>query len=876
MTTPVETGIIRGRPYGGLMTLISNDLRKVTNTIFASDRYVIVRVFNYLLVNVYFPCSGTKDRLTIIDGMITELSVHLSDYSDCSILIGGDFNSDLDSSDQANVGIHQFLTDFNLCRCDQGSAYHKTNTYVNEALNCGSCLDYFLLSANEKWTDFRVIDEGSNLSDHLPIVVKCFCDYTDTDLKGYSQFEKPCQSFLRWDHAETGKYYLLTGQQLQSLSYEFISEENKRDNKMYYHYDKKALINSVYDSIVNILCSVAEMTVPKRHKQFYKFWWDQELDCLKHDSVVTHKLWKSVGKPRSGVVFNKYRASKLLYKKRIREHQQQETESYSNDLHEALLKKQGTMFWKTWRAKFECGRNQVSQIDGVTDATEIVKKFENYFLTTYTPLTDKGSSRLKVTYENTRLNYCGLPFDEDLEFDVELVDKAIRSLCLGKAPGLDSLTAEHLQYSHPVLVTLLTKLFNLMVSSGYVPEKFGHTYTVPIPKVNNANLSRSLSVDDFRGISISSVVSKVFEKCILERYERFFETTDNQFGFKKEIGCSHAIYSVKSVVNHYVNQGSTVNLCALDLRKAFDKMNHHGLFIKLMEKLLPNNLLSTIEHWFSIGTTCIRWGDTESRFINLNCGVRQGGVLSPYFFALYIDDIVKLVSKCNFGCKFKSICMSVFLYADDIILLAPSVSALQTLLNVCEKYLASMDMALNSKKSCCIRFGPRYDSECCQLVTSSGEFLSWVSNCRYLGVYFESSRYFKCNLQNNRRAFYRSFNAIFSKIGRFASEDVIINLIYMKCVPVLLYGTDAVPVLKRENQSMDFVMTRVLMKLFRTGSISVIRECESAFGLRKMSTVISERKHKFLFRYVKTSNLICHVMSSKVYEDLNAVSLVQT
>ena len=77
-----------------------------------------------------------------------------------------------------------------------------------------------------------------------------------------------------------------------------------------------------------------------------------------------------------------------------------------------------------------------------------------------------------------------------------------------------------------------------------------------------------MSVDDFREISISPVISKVFESCVLDRYKEFLVTSDNQFGFKKGLGCSHAIYSAKCVVNHYIRSGSTVNLCLLDLKKS--------------------------------------------------------------------------------------------------------------------------------------------------------------------------------------------------------------------------------------------------------------------------------------------------------------------
>jgi len=79
-------------------------------------------------------------------------------------------------------------------------------------------------------------------------------------------------------------------------------------------------------------------------------------------------------------------------------------------------------------------------------------------------------------------------------------------------------------------------------------------------------------------------MSKVFEHCILERYAKFFVTSNNQFGFKKKSVCAHAIYSLRCVVDYYISLGSTVNICALDLSKAFDnyqiiKNYHYGLFV---------------------------------------------------------------------------------------------------------------------------------------------------------------------------------------------------------------------------------------------------------------------------------------------------------
>ena len=117
---------------------------------------------------------------------------------------------------------------------------------------------------------------------------------------------------------------------------------------------------------------------------------------------------------------------------------------------------------------------------------------------------------------------------------------------LGKAAGLDGFTAEHLHYCNSILPCVLSKLFNnCMMAIGRVPTSFGQSYTVPILKTTVNIYSKSVSVDDFRGISISSVIS---EHCILDRYGGFLLTSDNQFGFKKKSSCAHAIYTMLLII----------------------------------------------------------------------------------------------------------------------------------------------------------------------------------------------------------------------------------------------------------------------------------------------------------------------------------------
>jgi len=86
-------------------------------------------------------------------------------------------------------------------------------------------------------------------------------------------------------------------------------------------------------------------------------------------------------------------------------------------------------------------------------------------------------------------------------------------------------------------------------------------------------------------------------------------------------------------------------------------------------------------------------------------------------------------------------------------------------------------------------------------------------------------RNFKCSLTNAKKSIYRSANAIFGKICRIAPEEATLELISSKGIPVLIYGLESFPLLKSDLSSLDFVVNRFFIKLFRTSSIDVVKQC---------------------------------------------------
>jgi len=149
-----------------------------------------------------------------------------------------------------------------------------------------------------------------------------------------------------------------------------------------------------------------------------------------------------------------------------------------------------------------------------------------------------------------------------------------------------------------------------------------------------------------------------------------------QFGFKQGLGCSHALYTARTTIDYFVDNNSTVNLCALDLASAFDRVNHFALFFKLMKKNVSSKFISLLMCWYNKVFTTVRWNNNFSCMFKLTAGVRQGGVLSPLLFAIFVDDILVKLKKSSLGCYINGLCLNAIMYADDLLLLSISVTDL--------------------------------------------------------------------------------------------------------------------------------------------------------------------------------------------------------
>jgi Reverse transcriptase (RNA-dependent DNA polymerase) len=605
----------------------------------------------------------------------------------------------------------------------------------------------------------------------------------------------------------------------------------------------------LYNQLVFSLQESALRCIPSIAENSLKFWWSQELNELKATSCATHSDWLRAGRPGSGRIYEAKRLAKAAYKKCIKNNQKEEKVQVSNNLHDALTCKSQSVFWKIWKNKFGNKTVLSSVVEGFTDSQSIANGFASYFADVCkTEPVDCFRTQL---FEKRLSAYRSTITSKDMQVDVEILDIIVRGLKKGKAAGVDSLVAEHIQFCHPAIISILVILFKLMIKFEHVPAAFGLGITIPIPK--NDLKSNFDKYSDYRGITISPVISKIFELCILNNIKEFFVTSDLQFGFKAGIGCNHAIYTVRTIIDHYTANNSTVNLCALDLTKAFDKVPYVPLFAKLMDRNMPRNIIVLLLRWYQNSFTMVKWNNCISITVRLSAGVRQGGVLSPYLFATFVDDVLLKLKGSSLGCRFHNVFFNAIMYADDILLLSLTLRDLQKMVDLCVREFEAIGLSINISKSACIRIGPKHNLTVAS-ISVNGTNIEWKSELRYLGVNFCKSPKVKCNLQSVRHKYFRSLNGIFGKIGTHSSTAVTLSLINSFCVPVLTYALEAFNVSQSMYRTLEAAYSAAFSKIFATYDNQTIRQCQFFCGSLPLCDIIDNKRVVFLHKFKKSHN----------------------
>ena len=176
--------------------------------------------------------------------------------------------------------------------------------------------------------------------------------------------------------------------------------------------------------------------------------------------------------------------------------------------------------------------------------------------------------------------------------------------------------------------------------------------------------------------------------------------------------------------------------------------------------------------------TCVAWGLFKSRYFSLSNGVKQGGVLSPILFTLYIDKLLIRLKHAHIGCHMNNIFTGALSYADDITLICPSICGINNMIDICCEYAKEYDITFNPTKTVCIKYGDKVELN--EHVVMNGNIIEWADNVRHLGNFVDATLSDSVDCRYKRSMFIGYVNKLISKFG-YLQPKVLLNLFNTYC-----------------------------------------------------------------------------------------------
>jgi len=283
-------------------------------------------------------------------------------------------------------------------------------------------------------------------------------------------------------------------------------------------------------------------------------------------------------------------------------------------------------------------------------------------------------------------------------FPFTIVD-AVARIKSGKHDGYLGLSSDHVKHACHEFYIHLSMMFTALIVHGSITDDLSSSTVPPIPKGKNLNYSDSTN---YRGIALSSILGKIFDSYVLNRYDSMLTSSNLQFGFKTGYSTSMCSMILKETLEYYHRNKSTVYCTMLDATKTFDRVEYCKLVRLLLKKNLPPVIIRILLHMYLFHFTKVAWNGTCSSSFRVLNGVRQGAILSPVLFCVYFDTLLSNLNAAGKGCHIGSFFVGALAYADDLVLLAPSANAMRCMLRICDEYAAQFKVVLNASKSKCL------------------------------------------------------------------------------------------------------------------------------------------------------------------------------
>ena len=616
------------------------------------------------------------------------------------------------------------------------------------------------------------------------------------------------------------------------------------------------LLNDYANHIVSTLLDSACCCFPSSVSSLRKLaGWNDGAAKLKKQSVFWHNVWTEAGCPSAGVLSSIKKQAKKRFKYEVRRLKRRQQYFYRSRIAHSFAQKRKNTFWSDIKRLNSSGASPSAPVvDGVCGDTNIA----NLFAAKFSDTLNKHSSGSRSTLLSSVQSSLSATDLSSVCVSEELVAEAIFQLKPHKSDGYN-VTSEHLKYASTVIAKPLSSLFTAILRHGYMPECFRDSIIVPIPK-GSKDASKS---SNYRPIALSSNFSKILERVILSLYQPFFSTSVLQFGFKPGHSTTLCSAMVKNVVSRYIHNGSPVLGCFLDASKAFDLIDHGILFDTLMKRGLPFPIVRFLASWYSMQKMQVRWDKSLSEPFSVSNGVRQGSVLSPHLFAVYIDSLLLDLCDSGVGCYWGCSFVGAFSYADDVVLLAPCASALRLMLQICCSFSVSHKLTFNATKTQLICF---YAPSVCPITPAiyfNGIKLSFMDQVIHLGHILTDDLDDTADILRAVKDLNRKANSL---LCTFKFLDPLIMTFLLKFYCLSLYGCCLWSLNTPAIRIIEIALNKVLRKIWHLPSRAHTGIVHCVAQVHTISNMLYDRFQLFLSKASSSSSsLIRSIITESGY-----------
>lgn len=404
--------------------------------------------------------------------------------------------------------------------------------------------------------------------------------------------------------------------------------------------------------------------------------------------------------------------------------------------------------------------------------------------------------------------------------------EAVRLINMDSAPGPDGFTPKLVKdlFSYHCFFVFFLMFVNFCFESAWIPLAWQYAEIFVLYK----GKGDPTSPDSYRGIALCCILAKVYEQLLLIRLKRWWKSSSlfflSQFGFRSGSSTLDAVFVLQYLVNFVcrVNR-APLHATFIDLRKAFPSVSRSALFQRLSDLGVPRPLIAAIRSFYLLNAARLHVGSFLSRYFVVTLGLLEGSILSPLLFSIVFSFVWKVVNPSDFpgiAGAFKLDDVWILAFADDLVVLSPSRSKLEAVLQLLDVEFSKFNLLMNLAKTEVLTFLPRgaHQSTCPipRPIVIRHHTLTEVESFRYLGVLISRVGSLKGHLELvTQRA-----KVSAQKTVDLVTQLQITSLARQKCyflsfVQAQFYGLELLPYSSGLTSNFEQVRNLFLRQLFK-------------------------------------------------------------